>query len=185
MRRRNSSFSNEFRLLHKSLIQKIQVAEEEFLEFVLLFARLEYALKRTSGFAFKKGASVYADWKKLGRELNPCFGPAQNDDLCHAIEYLIQQPPFEQVLKNGEMSFAQPKQRTNEPFLVQILDTVKIVRNNLLHGGKFPDGEVSDPARNRTLLKSASFVLLECLRLAGKSDHPKLRNVFEAFMEGL
>ncbi len=182
MRRRNSSLSREFRLLHKSLVEKIQVAEEEFLEFVLLFARLEY---RTSGFAFKKGASVYADWKKLGRELDPCFGPAQNDDLCHVIEYLIQQPPFEQVLKNGELSFAQPKQRTNEPFLVQILDIVKIVRNNLLHGGKFPDGEVLDPARNRSLLKSASIVLLECLRLAGASDNPRLKNVFEAFKEGL
>src|SRR5882724_5867260 len=42
----------------------------------------------------------YTDF--LGRELDPCFGSAQNDDLCHGIEYLMQQPPLEQVLKNEE-----------------------------------------------------------------------------------
>jgi hypothetical protein len=170
--------------LYKRLVEKIQIAEEEFLQFVLLFARFEYALKRTSGLAFVRGEAVYADWRKFGRELDSGFDPTQNDDLCHGIEYLIQQPPLKQILNNEGLSFVQPKPRTDEPFLVQVLDTVKTVRNNLLHGGKFPDGEVLDPARNRTLLKSASVVLRECLRLAGESDNPRLRHVFDAFEDG-
>jgi hypothetical protein len=125
------------------------------------------------------------NWDAFGRELDPCFGPSHNDDLWHGIEHLIQKPPLKQVLNNEVLNFVQPKPRTDEPFLLQVLDTVKIVRNNLLHGGKFPCGEVSDPARNHTLLRSASLVLLECLRLAGESDNPKLRNVSEAFMDGL
>lgn len=171
--------------MYKHLLEKSQVAQEEFLEFVLLFARLEYALKRTTGFVVVKRGSVNADWDEFGRELNPFFDRTQSDDLCHGIEYLGELPPLRQVLKDGELDFVQLECREKEPFLIQLFDSIRVVRNNLFHGGKFPQGDVVDPARNSQLLQSASVVLMECLRLARSSERPRLKNVYLAFHDGL
>jgi hypothetical protein len=45
---------------------------------------------------------------------------------------------------------------------------VRAVRNNLFHGGKFSDGYVADPSRDRELLGHAMVILGACLDLDKK-----------------
>lgn len=70
---------------------------------------------------------------------------------------------------------------------MQVLDVVRVVRNNLLHGGKFPIpvGPIEDPSRNALLLRHCCTVLEKYLEIAGSCRDKRLRSVRRAFDEEL
>lgn len=45
---------------------------------------------------------------------------------------------------------------SDEQYVIELLKTV---RNNLFHGGKYPDGPVEEIARNREILRASLVVL--------------------------
>jgi len=49
--------------------------------------------------------------------------------------------------------------------LTLLLGCIRIVRNNLFHGGKFPLAPVQEPARNPLLLHHALVIIYACLPL--------------------
>jgi len=60
-----------------------------------------------------------------------------------------------------------------------VLLSVRTVRNNLFHGGKFPDGVITDPLRDEQLIR-------DCLAfLKGLLGLPLPKGVANVFKEGI
>lgn len=139
----------------RSIVQLMQVPPDITLEFLATFARFEYALKR-AGYANGNEQGVQPDWNRLGREL--AGGPdAALAEVYRAGEYLEANPPMKQVQRGGVLAW---KRINEEPSRIQkLLFDVRTVRNNLFHGGKFPEGLVHEPSRNVQLIQSCLSIL--------------------------
>lgn len=141
------------------------------IEFFAVFARCEYALKCSGyGRAGYHGA-VEPNWSRFASDLGETF--FQRMKSSDAAQVLLEQPPKKQVLgQNGKLAWrdAQPPKDGHE-----LLNAVKTVRNNLFHGGKFPDGHERDAARNEKLLQASLFVIKHAI-----SANPQVRDAFEA-----
>jgi len=138
----------------------LEATSELLLEFFVVFSRFEYAMK-AAGWYRRDVARAEPDWNGLITELE-----RQEDDitrpLLEAGAYLLASPPNEQVrASDGSIVWSPVRcDVTREP-LSCLLKSVKRVRNNLFHGGKFEHlWELSE--RNRRLV-SDSLRVLECL----------------------
>ena len=100
----------------------------------------------------------------IAHDNDSAFNPERTEELRHAVQYLRKQPPKKQVLTGGELDW-KPVPLNNVPLLQQLLMAVRRTRNNLFHGGKFQQGLLEEPGRDRTLLLSCITVLEECLSL--------------------
>ncbi len=92
-----------------------------------------------------------------------------------AIAFLKKAPPKKQIaLPSGHLDWADSNQGgdTDEQFVLRL---IRVVRNNLFHGGKFPMRPVSDEARHRELLEAGIVVMAQCLALS--------KNVSDVFEE--
>lgn len=85
-------------------------------------------------------------------------------------------PPRKQILSGSSLDWKATVARTGEQYESYVLRLVRIVRNNLFHGGKYPApvGPLEEVGRNSLLLEASITVLKQCLRLS-----PELRAVFE------
>jgi hypothetical protein len=146
----------------------LEIDKEAVTGFSIFFSRFEYSLKRTRGYAKprnNKDNRVEADWAKFARNHNADFEPQKTAQLNRAVEYLLGQPPLQQILKNEVLEWEPTPVRKNVPFLKKLIDSVKTVRNNLFHGGKFISADVLDPGRDKCLIESCMAVLKACLLL--------------------
>lgn len=76
----------------------------------------------------------------------------------------MDKPPLKQVLKDGVLDWKSTEEE-NVPLLLKLILSVRRVRNNLFHGGKFPSVNLEDPGRNADLLESSIVILEGCLLL--------------------
>lgn len=158
----------EIDLTHtNNLYKQLKIDKDLATEFSILFSRFEYALKRTSRYAIERSNKVEADWNSFAKDHDSDFNSERTAILKSAVDYLETKPPRKQVVRSGTLAW-EDVELQNITRLEQINLAVRRVRNNLFHGGKFPDGPVEDPARNTTLLKSCITILEECLRLDDK-----------------
>jgi len=151
---------------HNDLYQKLSLDKDLTTGFSILFSRFEYALKQTGRYAKGDENEVKADWDKFARDHDSQFqsDSEKSPELKAAIKYLKDKPPKKQTLKNGSLDWKDvPTQNT--PLLEQVLNAVRMVRDNLFHGGKFRNGPMEDPGRDSELLRSCIIVLEECLSL--------------------
>jgi hypothetical protein len=133
-------------------------------QFFVFFSRFEYALKR--GPYLKQGTGdAQPNWDKFASDHNDAFELVADQSLAKAIAYFKRSPPRKQVRKDGRLDWSDPYTHTNGPVLVWLLLAIRIVRNNLFHGGKFPQFPVSDPSRDRELIENAIVVLSHALTL--------------------
>lgn len=132
--------------------------------FFLMFSRFEYALKR-AGY-LKKGTRVEADWKKFGEEIEGKFAAQKCKELGEAIQYLEEKPPRIQIQNNGKLDWCETPLEKGD--IQGCADAVKRVRNNLFHGGKYPSGPVTDPSRDRELIRHSITVLKYLLELSNE-----------------
>lgn len=142
------------------------IDKELIVEFLLVFARFEYALKRNPRYARDNGTGVSPYWDRFASDVSASFEGLQEKGLSEAIQYLITHPPKKQVLKrNGVLGWECIPSVSCR--LDNLLLSVRTTRNNLFHGGKFPppDGPLEEPARNETLLRSCLAILRSCLGL--------------------
>jgi hypothetical protein len=137
------------------------------LQFFLVFARFEYALKR-SGFLRGNESKVEPDWDRFADSLKDKFERSDKPDFIEALHYLNEHPPQKQVVRKRELGWAPNVRDVGESREKWVLRLVRTVRNNLFHGGKYPypDGPIHEPARDRMLLSASLTVLEECLRLS-------------------
>ncbi len=117
-----------------------------------VFSRFECALKR-SGNHYGDG-DAQANWDKftiaLGNQFFEEVCPSGNATL------LIDKPPKKQVVVGGILDWQEAAKATN---VQELFVSVRRVRNNLFHGGKYPSGPVKDASRDEQLLAESLFVL--------------------------
>jgi hypothetical protein len=135
-------------------------------EFFVFFSRFEYALKRVQRYMKPGEGDAQPNWERFASDVNEKFIPAPDTQLAAAVAFYKAQPPRKQLRKDGQMSWSDPiGPEKNEPLLVWLSRAIRLVRNNLFHGGKFPLILVSDPSRDRDLLAHAITILAACLPL--------------------
>ncbi len=148
--------------------------KETVMKFFFVFSRFEYALKRAKYLKPNKENIAWADWDKFSKDLENIFTTNKTPELREAIDYLQKHPPLKQIVKKGKIGWQKKKPLNHKPDIHWILKQVRIVRNNLFHGGKFPDGPIQDPARNPELIKNCLIILEACLEL-----HPEVQKYFK------
>lgn len=150
----------------KQLLSELGVDKELVMEFFVVFSRFEFALKRAGCLKTDNGRAK-PDWTKFTADYEKTFDPEKKPRLREAWNYLENEPPMIQVVVDGKLDFrVDERLRDMSPFR-KATEAVRTVRNNLFHGGKFPNsGVVDDPARKTKLLKKCTILLNEMLVLA-------------------
>ena len=133
--------------------------------FFVFFARFEYALKR-EGVLKGDDKSAGVDWDCYAKRVRGLFEPTTSSSMTHSLGWLLKNPPQKQVVLNGQLRFAPVTKDESESEASYILRLVRTVRNNLFHGGKFPEpcGPIAETSRDQHLLRAAMNVLQECAR---------------------
>lgn len=153
---------------HQRLIWSLTGDNNELvLQSFATFSRFECALKR-AGFV-TGNTYVRPDWKRFAREtLETQLASIQDVEFTEAKAYLLQYPPKRQVIaqSGNAMQWRENARGPRESDAEYLLRLVRDVRNNLFHGGKYPDGLVSERRlRNSRLLQVCLIILETCLPL--------------------
>jgi hypothetical protein len=134
-------------------------------EFFVFFSRFEYALKRVDDYLMPIDGEAKPNWDRFASHVNAQF-PLNDAQVASAVAFYSAEPPRRQVRQNGALDWSAPQSRVgNEPVLIWLLRAIRVVRNNLFHGGKFPHFVFNDPSRNGALLRHAIVILAAALPL--------------------
>jgi hypothetical protein len=79
--------------------------------------------------------------------------------------YARAKPPKKQVVQGGGLNWEDSVPTASE--IKTLIIYVRRIRNNLFHGGKFPEGPMHDVARDTELLRSGVSVLKALLIVPG------------------
>jgi hypothetical protein len=129
------------------------------------FSVFECALKR-EGF-LRKGYSDAAlpNWNKFAECIRGRFKEVRIGGFEEAVSDLIKASPRQQVVRDGKLRWKSLRKKPKESSEGFVLRLLKTVRNNLFHGGKYPDDDIEEVARNKAILKAAMAVLDGCYDL--------------------
>ena len=100
-----------------------------------------------------------ADWSAFANlsEVQAIVADPQDAALAEAIEYILQFPPKVQMIREGQLVWADPVAGDAGPAR-DLLRHVRQVRNNLFHGAKF-NAAWFDPERSALLMRHSLVVL--------------------------
>ena len=133
---------------------------KEAINFIVIFSRFEYALKR-AGFASGNTNSISANWDRFySRKEIKIFINTKIDSNISSYMYILKNPPKKQVLINNRIEWIDIKYNSQ---IDAINLSIRTVRNNLFHGGKYPLRPISDELRNIDLLSACNNVMLSLL----------------------
>lgn len=143
--------------------------------FFILFSRFEYSLKR-SGYCKADKDIAEADWSLFANLIADKLFLNDTVEFKQAAEYMKLRPPSRQM---RDMTWKVKECKVNSPVGESrwLIDSVRTIRNNLLHGGKYPLIVIDEPARNQLLLQHSMEVLYAFLACD--------QNVKEIFLDGL
>lgn len=150
-----------------AIIEQFHIPKELTVEFLGTFARFEYALKR-SGYVKGNEKRADADWDRFALEL-AALKPEVLAPIVACGPYLLSHPPKKQVLENSRLVW-KDRGASGGSMIEEMLLSIRTVRNNVFHGGKFPDGPVAEPLRDERLIRDCLAVLnalLSTSRIAG------------------
>jgi hypothetical protein len=158
------------------IVKWLGINKELVLEFFYEFSRFEYALKR-AGFLIDKrdGAKAEPNWDVFANTILSQWGGIKDEAFTGACSFIIADPPRQQIVDGGSLEWSDTQRANGEKDPAFVLRCVRKIRNNLFHGGKFPNGPVASPERNTHLLQHAIAVLRGALTL-----HADVRSQFEA-----
>ena len=159
-----------------SILDLLNVPREMTLEFLATFARFEFALKK-AGYARGDDSQVSANWDAFTNDVAK-IDAAVLAPVLASSQYVQQYPPKKQILDHGVIRWV-ARQGTSGSAIGDVLLSVRTVRNNVFHGGKFPDGAVAEPLRDETLIRECVVVLQGLLEL------PLPKNVEGIFRTGI
>lgn len=140
------------------------------LDFFITFSRFECALK-ASNFSSGGAGKVSANWDTFIGSIRPTFNKNKNAELSQAVDYLIQNPPRIQMIENGQLGWRDRVFSLNDPEINKLSLSIRDIRNNLFHGGKFNGDYQADISRNYILLKNAIIILNDWLSLNDQVRH--------------
>lgn len=156
---------HEFRHLH--------MPPELACQFMAAFSRMEYALKSTN-YANGNENKVDPAWDRFANEIDYAFRKIEDQEIVSARTYLLKSPPRKQALDGKKLVFVTQAIDNNQSQTQQLLLMVRIVRNNLFHGGKYlPEGEL-EAGRNHLLVRHSLNILRACSKLI-----PVVRSSYE------
>jgi hypothetical protein len=139
-----------------AIIDQFDIPRDLTVEFLGTFARFEYALKR-SGYVKGNEKRIDADWDRLCQELASA-DPTALAPILASCGYLRARPPKKQVLDNGQLAW-RVRGASGGSDIGELLLSLRTVRNNVFHGGKFPEGPVTDPLRDEQLIRDCLAVM--------------------------
>lgn len=153
-------------------------------EFFHIFSRFEYALKRC-GFLqnIEAGSRAKPGWDSFGNSLSKenVLTKVGSEDFQKAVKYLFKKPPKQQIVTdNGEDIIYVDAPLTPQTFTGLFL-LVRGVRNNLFHGGKFKNGEMSGSERDKKLIRSSISILEGCLGLNADVEREFKKEIFNIY----
>lgn len=147
------------------LLSDLKIDNSELLlEFLVAYSRTEYALKRAK-FTTTDNGDAFPEWGQFISANKTKFNPDKNEKLKNAVEYLFEFPAKKQVIKDGQLDFTDHPDTQKGPELCRIYHCLRITRNNLFHGGKFPHGPEHDISRNKKLIENCLIALKEIVQL--------------------
>jgi len=99
-----------------------------------------------------------------------------------SVIYFFTNPPMKQIVDdNNNLSWKGDPISKNQYDFKELLVLVRRVRNNLFHGGKFPNGDVEDSERDERLIKFGMIILEECLRLDSVVEREFRKEIFNVY----
>jgi len=145
-------------------IEQIVKSEDRALayQFFVFFSRFEYTLKRARFVQTNSKGEARVDWKGFAHKMAPLLCKHTDNSFKTGVTYIETHPPKKQVLSG--QGFRRVEDNFSGDFdLDRVLVLVRRIRNNLFHGGKFPEGPEDDVSRDRKLLRSGITILRACL----------------------
>ena len=135
-------------------------------EFFITFSRFECALK-ASGFASGDSERVNPNWDSFTSSIRESFdNDVKTTPVNNAINYLQNYTPRIQNFENGQLGWRDRVFQINDPLINKISLSIRDVRNNLFHGGKFNGSYQKDVSRNYILMKHSIEILNYWLKLS-------------------
>ena len=134
-------------------------------EFFWKFSVFECALKREGFLRAGRHDAAEPDWDLFGREIQGQFAQVSIRDFREAVAELRHLSPRRQIVRDGRLGWDPVVRQESESDEVFTLRLLKTARNNLFHGGKYPDGPIDEIARNRKILRAAIMILDGCYDL--------------------
>ena len=152
----------------QSLVRRLEVESSTVFDFFVVFSRFEYALKRHRRFTKGNGKRVKASWEAFALDVEQRSGARLSDHFPESSNYLLEHPPKTQILTSRGLDWQPTERRQDDSDFSYLLLLVRVVRNNLFHGGKFPipTGPVMDEGRNRKLIESCLDLIEVCLEMS-------------------
>ena len=135
-------------------------------EFFVIFSRFESALK-ASGFANGNAEKVNPNWDTFTASIRDSFDNAnRTESVSNAIEYISNHSPRIQNCENGQLGWRDRIFLQNDPLINKLSLSIRDIRNNLFHGGKFNGVFQEDVSRNYILLEHSIEILNHWLNLS-------------------
>ena len=129
-----------------------------------------WVVKR-EGFLRLDKPTAEANWTKFGRDIAEKFEKVETIGFAAAAAKLRALSPRKQIQTNKILGWRELVQQQNESNAEYTLRLLTTVRNNLFHGGKYPDGDIPEVSRDKEVLRAALDVLNGCYEL-----HAGVRN---------
>lgn len=125
-------------------------------EFILAFSRFEFALKRAQFFK-KNQEDAEVDWNRVKNE----FTAKASDEVKRKISedgtYIWGHPPKKQIIEKNRLDWKPAPERSGS--IREAIEALQRIRNNLFHGGKWPDGPEYTPERDLNLISTGLHML--------------------------
>ncbi|EGQ7678895.1 hypothetical protein [Vibrio parahaemolyticus] len=157
-------------------VDEQQVLKDQMFDFFLVFSRFECALKET-GYISAPGSNASPDWNRFVSAYKENFDVTS--DILESYEYLTNEataPNRQKVTSDSSYEWKPQTINVNAPKLVLAVDSIKLVRNNLFHGGKYGDETWGDYERNIHLMSHSISLLF-----AMKELDSDIAAIFENF----
>jgi hypothetical protein len=139
--------------------------------FFVIFSRFEFALKE-AGFINNngEGGSVEASWDKFIKKYKKQY--VVKHEFLNSFDYLTKNTtaPNKQVIQviaEDELKAIWRNQSIDPhaPELKKVIDSIKIVRNNLFHGGKYGHKSWNDKERTQKLIEHSIIAIFSFIEL--------------------
>ena len=142
-----------------------QLNEAAF-DFFYRFSRFEFCLKQHAYLkSTDPGKKAEPNWDKFVKRHRAAYTATAN-----ALALIRAKPRQQIVAANAGLGWKELQFEPNEYELQKTTLLLRLVRNNLFHGGKHGDSQWDNPERTLGLLQTSSAVLDELAELGRFSD---------------
>ena len=136
---------------------------EAAFDFLFAFSRFEYCLKERQFLkSTDAGKKAEPNWDKFVKKYRNGYAAGPG-----ARSLIAARPRQQVVAANAGLGWKELQFEANEFELQKVTLLLRLLRNNLFHGGKHGDPQWDDPERTVRLLQQGQIVLDELVELGG------------------